>query len=350
MRRYLFFRLWQTALAAWGILSVIFLLTRLVSSDAQLQSAAATGPGISAAAQLQLEQQLRHRYGTDLPLFYVSLPPGAPGQWYPAWRWHGRRNQYHRWLVQLGHGSLGVSYQNDEPVTALLAAALRYTLPLTLLATLLTLGLTLGLCLWLGNHARWRPPVLAALHGLQAAPLFLVALGLLLLFANPDALNWFPAYGLGEFPTEASWLAESGQLLYYLALPILSLVLVTLPGFVVQLDDAMQQELHAPYVATARAKGVSQQAVLRGHVLRNALLPTLTLLTELFPNLVAGSVVVEIIYALPGMGRLLAEAAATQNFPVLLGAVLVVALARLIGQVVADILYRWADPRIQLAA
>jgi peptide/nickel transport system permease protein len=180
--------------------------------------------------------------------------------------------------------------------------------------------------------------------------LFVIALGLLLLLANPDALAWFPAYGLGATDAASPWAGGLGQYLYHLVLPMLSLILVSVPGLVIQLDASIQQELQALYVATARAKGARPRSIIRRHIMRNALLPVLPLLSDLIPNLVAGSVVVEMIYALPGMGRLLAEAASNQDFPVLLGAVLLVSLARLLSQLLADLLYQWADPRIRLPA
>ncbi|WP_262892500.1 ABC transporter permease subunit [Hymenobacter qilianensis] len=123
-----------------------------------------------------------------------------------------------------------------------------------------------------------------------------------------------------------------------------------LPSLVVQLYDALRHELGANYATTARAKGLSGYQVATRHALRNAMLPIIALLTDLLPALVAGAVVVEVIFALPGMGRLLADAAAAHDFPVLVGGVLLVAVMRLLGLVVADMLYFLTDPRIRLQA
>ncbi|SNC75310.1 peptide/nickel transport system permease protein [Hymenobacter gelipurpurascens] len=349
--RYLLLRLALVGLAAWAILSCIFLLSRLTSQDDVVRAAfdgSTFSPTISATEKAQAENRLRQRYGLDVPLFYFSISP-AHGQIPPAWQWHGTPNQYHRWLTNLLRGDLGTSYREDAPVTGLLAAALQYTLPLTALAAFFSLLITLELSIWLGYHPRWRQPVLAFLHAIQSLPLFVIALGLLLLLANPDVLAWFPAYGLGNDEAASPWAHDLGQYLYHVALPLFSLVLVSIPGLIIQLDASIQQELPSLYVATARAKGAPPRVVIRKHIVRNALLPVLPLLTELLPNMVAGSVVVEMIYALPGMGRLLAEAASTQDFPVLLGAVLLVALVRLLSQLLTDLLYQWADPRIRLS-
>ncbi|WP_167855449.1 ABC transporter permease [Hymenobacter fodinae] len=328
------------------------MLSRLTSGDALIRSVldeAFTQPTITATERAQTEALLRHRFGLDMPLFYVSFstPAGATS---PTWMWHGTTNQYHRWLNSLLHGNLGHSYREDTAVTELLRRAMQYTLPLTMLAALLGVALTFELCIWLEYHPAWRSAMLSILYAVQAMPLFVIALVLLLLLANPDVLAWFPAYGLGSLGAMSPWEGGLGQYLYHMVLPLISLILVSVPGLVIQLSASMQLELHAGYVATARAKGATPRAVVRHHIFRNALLPVLPLLAELLPNLVAGSVVVEMIFALPGMGRLLAEAASTQDYPVLLGAVLLVSLARLFSQLLADVLYQWVDPRIRLSA
>nr|WP_246558601.1 ABC transporter permease [Hymenobacter piscis] len=334
----------RALVAVWLTLSALFLLSRSVTDQAAfIQSTLTSNTRLDAQTnQAALTRQLLHRYGLDVPLFYVSwqTPTG--------WRWHGCRNQYHYWLGQLLAGDLGLSYRQGTPVRELLREALHYTLPLTLLATVGSVALALGLAVSLSYRPRFRRLMLLALHGVQSFPLFLVAVGLLLLLANPDALAWFPAFGLGLEQESGGWWQSTADLLYHLALPVLSLVIVSLPGLVVQLDGAIRQELALAYVATARSKGASRRRTLWRHVLRNALLPTLAQLTDLLPNLVAGSVVVEVLFALPGMGRLLAEAAATQDYPVLLGAVGLVAVVRLAAQWLTDVAYQLTDPRIRL--
>lgn len=330
-------------LLVWLLLSGLFLLTRAATDKAAfIQGSLEGNARVSGQPeQAALVRQLLHRYQLDGPLFYISWQP--PG----GWQWHGSGNQYHQWLLQLAHGNLGNSYQQDAPVTALLAQALRYTLPLTILAASVSVLVSLQLAVWLSYRPVVRSAALALLHVLQSLPLFLVAICLLLLLANPDVVAWFPAFGMGTTEAEVSCWQHPGYLLYHLTLPALSLVLVSMPALVIQLDGALQRELGSAYVTTARAKGSSFLYVVRHHALRNALLPSISLLTDLLPGLVAGSVVVEFLFALPGMGRLLAEAAATQDYPVLLGAAGLAALVRLLAQSLADMLYRVADPRIR---
>ncbi|TGE22056.1 ABC transporter permease [Hymenobacter aquaticus] len=354
MTGFLWTRLIRTVPAAWGIISIIFLLSRSLATSQVVSEELQSGVAGQTATPGQVratERLTRQRLGLDLPLFYLTpapKPTTAAVAW--RWRWHGTHNQYHIWLRGLLHADLGVSFRSGQPVLYQLGQALRATLPLTATAFLVTIGLARWLTLLLAYHPWLRPTVLTILHALQALPLFAIALLLLLLLANPDALTLFPAYGLTGFADDAS---ASGQLLdyaYHLALPVLSLVLVSLPSLVVQLDAALARELSANYVVTARAKGLAQPVVIRHHALRNALLPAIAYLTDLLPALVAGAVVVELIFALPGVGRLLAEAAASRDFPLLLGGVLLITLARLLAQILADWLYSRADPRIRLEA
>ncbi len=313
------------------------------------QSYAATtdqlAPTTRAADEQASRAATRHRLGLDLPLFYVGRTAAG------GWQWRGWHNQYHQWLRQLSHGSLGTSFRTGERVTQRLGRALALTLPLTAVAALVAAVAALAVAVWLAAAPRWQLPVRTVLVALQSLPLFVVALALLLLLANPDALDWFPANGLASIadtdtPPQFSptWLLDA---LPRLVLPIAALALSALPELTLQLDAALAHELRQPYILTARAKGLRPAVLVRRHALRNALLPTLAQLAELLPAVVAGAVVVEVVFALPGMGRLLAEAAATRDCPVLVGGVLLVSTTRLVSLLLADLSYAWADPRIR---
>lgn len=343
MGRLLLRHLGQTLLATWLLASAVFLLSRAGGEQALAPAADLLAPTVSTAEVLASRTAARHRLGLDLPLFYIGRTAAR------GWQWRGWHNQYHAWLRGLGHGSLGTSFRTDEPVTRRLARALAFTLPLTGTAAALATMLALALSLHLAAAPRWQPPVRAVLVALQSLPLFVVALALLLLLANPDVLDWFPANGLTPGSTEF-WSLPLREALPRSVLPVAALVLAALPELTLQLDAALAHELQQPYILTARAKGLRASAVVRRHALRNALLPTLAQLAELLPAMAAGAVVVEVIFALPGMGRLLAEAAATRDYPVLVGGVLLVGTARLVSLLLADLSYSWADPRIRWQA
>ncbi len=354
MARWLLARLGRAALAAWGIASLVFVLSRglpggpeqVALSEAGDLSRPSSAQAHSVATQATAQQAFRQRLGLAEPVFYVSRVPGPP----VSWRWNGRHNQYHRWAAQALHGNLGQSYRDGQPVTTLLAHALAYSLPLAAAAAGLAVAVALGLGLYLARTPTgWLPALVrTALAALQVMPLFLLALILLLLFANPDVLNLLPASAPdGELP---SGLPALGYWLARAALPLLSLVLAVLPGLALPLAAALREEAATGYAATARAKGLTTKAMLWRHALPNALLPLLTTLTELLPTLVAGTVVVEVLFALPGSGRLLAEAAAAHDYPLVVGGVLLTAAVRLLSLALADVLYFLADPRLRPTA
>lgn len=345
-------RFLQLLLTGWGLITVLFVLVHsLPVNDAQATERLADRLETETSAEKiqQAQQAARLRLGLTKPVFYISYAPVSQHQMRPAarWRWNGTHNQYHQWLNGLLHGNFGRSYRTEEPVSTLLASALLVTLPLTGLAALLTIGLSVVLGLWLASRPgrRW---LLTGLYALDSLPIFVVALLLLLLLANPDFLALFPTYGLGMQDDEASSIVYLLSQPAFLILPLASLVITALTEPTLQLVSALRHEAGLPYTQTARAKGLLEKQVLRRHALRNALLPIFTLFTELVPNLLAGAVVVELIFALPGLGRLLADAAATHDYPVVLGGILVVLAARLLTLALADWLYQLADPRLRI--
>jgi peptide/nickel transport system permease protein len=350
MLRWLLGRLGRAAGAAWLIASLVFVVSRqlpggpeqLALTDASDLSRPVAGTQ-SAASQAAARQVIRSRLGLALPVFYVTREAGR-------WRWHGTANQYHAWAKAALRGDLGRSYRDGQSVTMLLGRALRYTLPLAATAASLAVGLALTLALYLARTPAGRGQRLLAglLNGLQVTPLFLLALGLLLLFANPEFLNLLPA--ADQAPAAATFWPQVSYWLGISALPLLSLVLAVLPELTLPLAAMLRLEASMAYATTARAKGLTTRQVLRHHALPNALIPLLTTLTDLLPALVAGTVVVEVLFALPGSGRLLAEAAAAHDYPLVVAGVLLTAAARLLGLLLADSLYYLADPRLRPAA
>ena len=344
--RSLLWRLLETFLALWGLTSLVFLLSHsdptgpaelMLPDRTELAGTFTSTPKERAQALRAIE----HRLGLDLPLFYIGRETGPVNL--PHWRWHGGQNQYHRWLWALLHGDLGVSLRTGQPVTAQLLAALRYTLPLTGTALVLAVGLALLLGQCLASTRRWwHAPARTGLVALHSVPLFVLAMGLPLLVANPELLDWLPVHGLAPEEGDTDW----GQAIY-LVLPIISLVLAALPALALQLETALRRELRTSYATTARAKGMSESQVVRYQALRNAILPTLTQFTELVPVLVSGALVVEKVYSLPGAGRLLADAAVLRDYPLLVGGLLLLGAVRLGALLLADLLYSWADPRIR---
>ncbi|WP_347158608.1 ABC transporter permease [Pontibacter chitinilyticus] len=267
----------------------------------------------------------------------------------PSFHWHGLANQYQHWLTGILKGDFGSSLRDNAAVTSILLEACSTTFFILLVSMLLTVLLALELSIKLVQPSgmKWRKVLLPVLFVLDSIPAFVLALLLLVLFASPAFLQLFPVYGLGFVATDQNWLAHMADVIPYMILPICCLSLAHLPYLVTQFYSALADAAGMEYTRTARAKGLPDARVIRKHVLRNALLPMITLLSDFLPGLVAGAVVVELIFAIPGMGRLLITSVQARDYPVIVAIVLVVAMLKVLSHVLADLCYAYADPRIR---
>lgn len=248
--------------------------------------------------------------------------------------------QYGLWVWNLVHFNLGFSYKLNQPVTALIGQRLPKTLFLVGSSLVLAVIVAVPLGIWSAVHRnRADDYVLTGLSFIfYSMPTFL--LGILLIILFNQTLNWLPF----EAPQNQTypWTDLNGMVL-----PVMTLTAVTVALFSRYMRSSMLEQMIQDYVRTARAKGVSNQSILMIHVLRNALIPVITLVGLSIGGIVSGAVVTEDVFNYPGMGLLYYNAAVSDDFPTLLGFVVVVALATVVGNLVADILYAVADPRIR---
>ena len=250
--------------------------------------------------------------------------------------------QYGLWWWHLLHGQLGYSYLLNRPVGALLRDYEVNTLILYVIAIFLStfLAIFLGLAqgVW---HGRWPARLIGAFQLIfYATPSFFIAAMLILWFAV--GLRWLPAGGMDN-----PRLAHPGLGVYaaHLVLPVVTVTLLTVPMLSRYFGAAVHEELGKDYVRTARAKGVGERAILFRHVLRNALRPLVTMLGLSFPYIFTGGVIVEAVFNYPGLGWLLWRSALGQDYPVLVATVLIIGLLTVIGNLLADLVNGWLDPR-----
>jgi peptide/nickel transport system permease protein len=252
--------------------------------------------------------------------------------------------QYLAWLGQVLHGNLGFSVVRNAPVSALLAASLPRTIALTGTAVLLALIVAIPVGLLQAVHKnKLVDHLLRAVTLLcYGTPSFVLGSVLILVFAVK--LKWFGAEGpqvLGFGGVIADWRD--------LTLPVLTLALLTIALFSRYLRSSAIESLAEDYIRTARAKGAGERRVLRRHVLRNSLLPVVTLVGLTVPQIIAGAVVVESIFNFQGMGYQLWQAAENHDLPVVLGFTLVIGVGVVAGSLLADIGYALLDPRVRYA-
>jgi len=252
--------------------------------------------------------------------------------------------QYLSWLGAVLTGDLGVSFLYKEPVSRVLTRALPPTLLLA--GTALLLDLVLGLALALAAARRpfgWADRITTLLSlGLYGIPSFWLAGIFILVFSL--ILGWFPASHMHSVGADGLF-----DLLHHLALPALCLGLVGAAGTARYLRSTLLDVRASRWMLAARARGLPRWRLLLVHALRPALLPVVTLLGLSLPILVSGSVVIETVFSWPGMGLVAYNAARARDIPLILGATLVSAIAVILGNLAADLLYAVVDPRVRRA-
>ena len=255
--------------------------------------------------------------------------------------------RYADWMRGLLHGDMGLSYAYGTPVTELIAERLTLTVPLAVFAMLLTTVMALLAGVYAAaNHNRAGDVGLMTLAQIGIAiPNFWFAMLLILLFSVK--LQWFAAGGFdGWYFDEGVW-AGLWAGLKALVLPALSLAVVQAAILARFTRSAVLEVLREDFVRTARAKGLSQRATLWGHVLRNAMIPVITVMGLQFAELLAGTIVVENVFYLPGLGRLIFQSIANRDVIVVRNCVLLLAAMVVIVNFVVDVLYAVIDPRVK---
>jgi peptide/nickel transport system permease protein len=249
--------------------------------------------------------------------------------------------QYVRWMGRLVRGDLGRSIRNGEPVIENVGRRIRPSLQLAALA--MTVSLLVAFPVGIVSAVRRnsgadRVATTFALFGI-CMPNFLLAL--LLIFVFGVTLRWLPISGYTD-PLEEPWLGFRS-----LVLPAVTLGLALAAVITRTLRSSLLEALAEDYVRTARAKGLSEWSVIRRHVLKNAMIPVVTVLGLQLGTLIGGAVITEYVFALPGVGRLVVDAVFARDYPLVQGVVLLIALGFIASNLVVDLLYGWLDPRIR---
>ncbi len=306
-----------------GIVLAVFLLMRIAPGDPASAAGRLSGRRISRSAA----EAMRRTYGLDRPLA-VQI-----GDWYAR-------------AVRLDFGR---SFQDHRPVVRRIAEALPYTLLLNVLALLLSLAIAIPLGVAQARHegSAFDRATSRAVFLLYSMPSFWMAMILVTVFSM--RLEWLPLFGVASDPPPAGFAAALLDRLAHLALPLACLTYGTLAFLTRLVRSSVAQELGREYVVAARAWGASESEALWRHAFRNALLPLITVLGLVVPGLLSGSVIVEQIFAWPGLGRLYFDAVLARDYPVVLGLTFLTAVATLAATFAADLLYAAADPRVRYA-
>ncbi len=322
MPRVILQRLLHTVLLVVGLLTVVFFLVHLMPGDPV---------GLIAEQHLGGEGRdlVRQRLGLDRPLL----------------------EQYWRWLSSAVRGDLGVSLRQQRPVLEIIGEALPNTLLLTVSAFLLELFAGVAVGVTVARHPRRAWSRLLGTGGLVLYSLPSFWLGLVAIMVFARNLGWLPAGGLAS--PDAPWLPTGAFLvdrLRHLVLPVLILGLGNLAVSARFTRASLARILASDWVLAARARGVPERRLVWRHALRVAALPVITWVGYSLPRLVGGAVAVEEVFAWPGLGRVAVQALLARDYPVIVAVTAVVAVVVAVGGILADLLARWADPRLRLDA
>ncbi|MFA5097062.1 MAG: ABC transporter permease [Candidatus Margulisiibacteriota bacterium] len=319
MRRYIVKRLISLIPLLLGVSLVSFLIMHLAPGD---PTAMLTDPSVKPEELLRLRQN----WGLDRPLIVQ----------YFYWLWHAIRFDF------------GTAYMLNRPVSAVIAERLPATLLLmgTSFAVTLLIAVPLGV-LSAAKKKGWFDNLVTVISFAgMSIPSFWLALMLMLLFSVK--LNLLPAGGMYDPSLQTpSFLKSAIDVALHMALPVATMVIVALAGITRYVRSSMLEALSQNYIKAARARGLFERTVIFKHALRNALLPLITLIGLSLPELFGGAFIVETIFAWPGMGRLGVAAVFSRNYPVIMGVVMFSAFLIVIGNLLADVCYALADPRIR---
>lgn len=320
-------RLGILLLVVWTVVSLVTLLIELVPGDPAVAILGDT-------AKPEEIIQFRSRHGLDRPPFFVSFPKDPGGSRHL--KWNGVDNQYVDYWRALLHGDMGRSFRTDQPVVELIRLHYPATIELAIASLLVAIAIAIPLGVVAGsNRGTWIDNVssVVALIGISL-PSFVI--GPLLVYVFAVKLGWFAPTGSEEWSD--------------IVLPAITLGAAMSAILTRMVRSSVIEELGEDYVRTARAKGLSERKVIYKHVLKNGLIPVVTILGLQLGVLLAGAIITEKIFGWQGLGLLLIDdGIAKRDYRVVQGCVLVISVTYIIANSLTDMLYRWLDPRIRVS-
>jgi len=333
MKTYILKRLLLMIPTMLGITVITFAIIRLAPGDPAAMRLGSGSSGMIGSQQLANEiiEKTRAQFGLDRPM----------------------HEQYWLWLTRIATLDFGNSYRDNRPVMD----RIWERLPVTLQLNLISIFLVYLIAIPLGIHSSTHQDSLSdkitttTLFVLYSMPSFWVATILILLLGGGDYWQVFPITGISSLDAEQlpffEWLVDR---IWHLVLPVFCLTYAGLAYVSRQMRAGMLETIRQDYIRTARAKGLSENAVIFKHALRNSLIPIVTLLGFLLPAMLGGSVIIESIFTIPGMGALGFDAILSRDYPVVMAISTIAAFLTLIGLLLSDICYALVNPTISLEA
>ncbi|MEE3338923.1 MAG: ABC transporter permease [Candidatus Latescibacterota bacterium] len=360
-----------------GITLVSFLIMHLAPGDPVdlFLGGAASGEGLSTEQRDQLEktrQQLRHQLGLDRPLheqygrwlgrLVLSVEPLTDYERQTLQRQDGGSVKYRGSgleVARIGGWRIttldfGLSFKDQQPVVRHIVERLPVTVEIGLISLIAAylIGVPLGMLLAIRQNTIIDRVGTAISFMLWSMPSFWVGMLLIIFLCNREFLHWFPASGILSINADDSWgwWRIFVDHTHHMVLPIVASTYASFAAISRYMRTSMLENYRLDYVRTARAKGLAERIVVIRHVLRNSLIPIITLMAGLLPALMAGSVFVETIFTLPGLGLLSFQSVISRDYPMVMAILTISSALSLVGILAADILLKMADPRIDFGS
>jgi peptide/nickel transport system permease protein len=276
----------------------------------------------------------------------------------PAINWYGGKNQYHIWLVGDGkyrkgliRGDFGISYIDGQPIADKIWQKVWISFGLSLVSIFLAylISIPIGIYSAYKKDSAVDKGMSLILFILYSMPSFFVGTLLLLQFANPDNLSWFPVSGIQDptlFDSNWSMWMKFKHRLPFLILPIITYTYGSFAFLSRIMRVGMIDIVSQDYIRTARAKGLGEGKVILKHALRNSLLPVITVFSAIFPMAIGGSIIIEMIFSIPGMGLEIYNSLLNYDYPMIITVFTLSGFLTMVGYLVSDLLYAVVDPRI----
>ena len=327
MRGYFVRRLLLIVPTLFGISIISFLIIHLAPGDPaslKLEEEQRSGNQLLAA---QIINETRAIYGLDQPLHV----------------------QYVRWLKRIVTLDFGESLRDHRPVIDKLIERIPVSVKLSGISLILAYALAIPLGVFAATHRHTFGERLTTVlvFALYSLPSFWIATMAIVYLGGGDFLNVFPVYGLHSPGSENwNWWQQMADEFRHLVLPVMCMTSYTLAVLSRYMRTGMLETIRQDFIRTARAKGLSETVVVYRHAVRNSLIPIVTIMADVLPALIGGSIVIETIFSIPGMGLLSSEAVFNRDYPVLMGIFTMSAFLTLLGILISDFLYTLVDPRI----
>jgi peptide/nickel transport system permease protein len=258
--------------------------------------------------------------------------------------------QYWEWVKDLATFNFGNSFLDSRPVADKILERVPVTIGMNLLSILIAYGIAIPLGVYSATHQGSLGDRVSTffVFALYSLPTFWIGTMAITYFCNPEYFAVFPTGGLRSINFSESWplMRKLGDYMLHLTLPMLVYTYGSFAFISRQMRSGMLEVVRQDYVRTARAKGLNERTVIWKHALRNSLIPIITLLAGLLPNLIGGSVIVETIFSVPGMGELSFKSLVARDYPTIMAVFTLSAVLTLIGILLSDLLYSVVDPRI----